>query len=134
MKEYKEKLFTSELTFSTTSRKALLVLYLMPSGRQDILPYKAPVFAGRFLLLTLILFDSVFMYSFNTLVSVVWGYPWSIISSSNSYIRTKLSLMLSSSNWLKYSINISTTLCRNENIRVRFGFLFATATTTILLN
>lgn len=43
-------------------------------------------------------------YSWRILLSVVWGNPKSMSSSSSSYTTTKLSWILSSSNSLKYSV------------------------------
>lgn len=66
-------------------------------------------------------------HSCNILLSVVCGYPKSIISSSSSYMMTKLSRIDSSSSSLKYSVNTSTILCRKRRISAALVFRFVRA-------
>ena len=66
-------------------------------------------------------------HSCNILLSVVCGYPKSIISSSSSYMMTKLSRIDSSSSSLKYSVNTSTILCRKRRISAALVLRFVRA-------
>mmetsp|Transcript_60987 Transcript_60987/g.83744 ORF Transcript_60987/g.83744 Transcript_60987/m.83744 type:complete len:237 (+) Transcript_60987:737-1447(+) len=85
---------TRRLSFSTTSRNISFFRCFMPSDRQ--LTALVTAIGGR--AATSCLFDSWVMYSRRILESILWGYPKSFVSSSNSYMITKLSRMDSSSN------------------------------------
>lgn len=68
-------------------------------------------------------------YSCKIFVSVVCGYPKSIISSRSSYMMTKLSRILSSSSSLKYSVKTSTMRWRKSRISAALELRFVSART-----
>jgi hypothetical protein len=133
-------------TLSITSKNTSFLRYRMPSVRHDTAFVTA--IGGRTWISSLC--DSCVMYlhriwlrkdvsniasrtssthSCRILLSVVCGYPKSIISSISSYIITKLSLILSSSSSLKYSTSTCVSRCRNRIISAALELRFERAST-----
>lgn len=133
----------SMLTLSITSKKTSFFRYLIPSDLHETAFVTA--IGGR--TCTSSWCDSCVMYlevrelrmcvysnqrvaySCKILLSVVWGYPKSIISSMSSYIITKLSRIDSSSSSLKYSTSTVDNLCKNMMISATFVLRFESAST-----